>query len=512
MMKILTFSPLAVKDILLALLLLCAPVSFAQTKVYFVDYSQGADLNTGDIYAPFKTIGKALTSLGSDIGTIYLRQGTYLQTSKISLTRAGQTGNLIKLWAYQNEEPTVDFTGNTSDGFSISGSYYHLKGIRIKKAGHNGINISGNNNIIENCTTFENGNTGLHLTGATDPGPSNNLVLNCDSYRNADLPDGGNADGFSAKWTVGPGNVFRGCRAYNNSDDGWDLWMCTGSVTIDSCYAFRNGIDIWGTGIPGANGNGIKLGGNYVATPHTVKNCVSFDNAGNTGRGFDENNNMAGQTLYNCTAFRNKQDNFHFANDPLTTGKHVIKNCISYLGGKADIIKNATMENNSWQGFTITNADFQSLDTSGILVQRDPGGKLPRRNFLRLAQTSIMINAGSDVGIPFKGSAPDLGAFEYESLTGLGMPVKTSHVILGQNFPNPFSQTTNIPFTVDRPESISLKIFNNQNSLVASLVDNSMAAGNYTCHLDARNFSAGTYFCVLTSGDQIQTRKLILIK
>ena len=49
---------------------------------------------------------------------------------------------------------------------------------------------------------------------------SNNLILNCDSYNNADYVagsstyDGGNADGFAPKLDLGTGNVFRGCRAW----------------------------------------------------------------------------------------------------------------------------------------------------------------------------------------------------------------------------------------------------------------------------------------------------------
>ena len=55
---------------------------------------------------------------------------------------------------------------------------------------------------------------------------SNNLVLNCDAYNNFDPVSengtGGNVDGFgghpaSASYT---GNVFKGCRAWYNSDDG----------------------------------------------------------------------------------------------------------------------------------------------------------------------------------------------------------------------------------------------------------------------------------------------------
>jgi len=385
-------------------------------QTYYVDYANGSDSYPGTIFQPFKLISKALSTLGSNIGTIYLRAGTHYSTAKINLNKNGASGNMIKLWAYESEKPIINFAGiaTNTDGFSISGTYYHLKGLEIINATHNAINISGHNNIIENCSAHQNGNTGIHITGSTSF-PSNNIILNCDSYMNFDSPIGGNADGFSAKWNVGAGNIFRGCRAYNNSDDGWDLWMCTSTITIENCYAFRNGVDIWYTGHVSGNGNGFKLGGNNVATPHIVKNCLSFDNAGNTGRGFDENNNLAGQTLYNCTSFRNLKSNFYFNNNPLTSGLHSIVNCISYVSGLADVFKNTVAQTNSWQGFTVNNADFISLDTAGITGARNADGSLPSTDLLHLATGSDLIDAGTNVGISFNGDAPDLGYFESSS-------------------------------------------------------------------------------------------------
>jgi hypothetical protein len=70
--------------------------------------------------------------------------------------------------------------------------------------------------------------------------PNIRPTLNCDSTRNFDGPVGGNADGFSAKWSLGPGNVFSGCRSWENFDDGWGLWMGSQPVLITNCWAFRN--------------------------------------------------------------------------------------------------------------------------------------------------------------------------------------------------------------------------------------------------------------------------------
>jgi hypothetical protein len=60
----------------------------------------------------------------------------------------------------------------------------------------------------------------------------------------------------------------------------------------------------------------------------------------------------------------------------------------------------------------IKDSDFLSLDESFLTAPRQSDGSLPENNFMRLNPSSGIINAGTDIGIPFKGKAPDLGCFE----------------------------------------------------------------------------------------------------
>jgi hypothetical protein len=74
-----------------------------------------------------------------------------------------------------------------------------------------------------------------------------------------------------------------------------------------------------------------------------------------------------------------------------------------------------THENNSWDsppGINITDADFISIDSTGLSGPRRSDGSLPSLNFLKLAEGSSLIDAGINTGLPFLGKAPDLGAFE----------------------------------------------------------------------------------------------------
>ncbi|MCX6138732.1 MAG: right-handed parallel beta-helix repeat-containing protein [Ignavibacteriales bacterium] len=506
-MKFQTFS-------LIILLRFAATFSvYSQTTVFVSPI--GLDTDPGTIDQPLKTIKTALSKVGTN-GTVYLRGGLYVMgSSKLSLTQKGDSIAKIKVWAYQNEKPVLDCSTNTSDGISISGSNYYLRGIDVMKAGHNGINISGNNNIVENSVVHDNGNTGLHITGGTGappPGPSNNFILNCDAYLNYDPPIGGNADGFSAKWTLGQGNVFRGCRSWNNSDDGWDLWMGTSTVVIDSCYAFRNGWDSWHSGSFDGNGNGFKIGGNYVAAPHRVTNCVAFDNAGNGGRGFDENNNTGGQTLYNCTAFRNRGDNYHFANTVVAGQQHVIKNCVSLTGTVG--ITSGTLEANSWQGFSVTGADFFSIDTAVLSAPRDAKGTFNPGNFLHLASGSTLIDAGVNVGIPYLGKAPDLGAFEFQKPAAVNRSETFPQDFnLLRNYPNPFNPTTRLSVRPSASGHATLFVYTMLGGLLSILFDGTVQQGEeYSFSFDASRCAGGSYLAVWRDNQRMSTTKMLLVK
>jgi hypothetical protein len=69
---------------------------------------------------------------------------------------------------------------------------------------------------------------------------------------------------------------------------------------------------------------------------------------------------------------------------------------------------------NSWnlKHFTVIADDFVSIDPEGADGPRNPDGSLPDVAFIRPKPGSRLLDAGISVELPFKGSAPDLGAFE----------------------------------------------------------------------------------------------------
>jgi hypothetical protein len=95
------------------------------------------------------------------------------------------------------------------------------------------------------------------------------------------------------------------------------------------------------------------------------------------------------------------------------------------------------------------------------------------------------------------------------SEAGTVMPQRFS---LAQNYPNPFNPSTNIEFSLTKPEHVSLLIYNVNGREVIRLIDESLQEGSHSVHWDAANMPSGIYFYKLTAGTYSQTKKMVLLK
>ena len=380
-----------------------------------------------------------------------LMDGQYDFATRVVVSKSGTEGNMITIQAVNPRQAILDFRYEpyTPGGFDyvglyITGNYVHVKGLVVRYAGKSGVLLSGGGCVLENMESYGNCNTGIQLKNCT----ATNLVLNCDSHDNFDYEDsdGGNADGFADKQYTGPGNIFRGCRAWNNSDDGWDSFQRVteeDTPTIyENCVCYNNcpetydmsvhprylcGIDAeWfnscGKDLTAythsGNGNGFKLGG--AGTKHNVimRRCLAV---ANKIKGFDQNNNSGTMEIYNCTSYYNGYNyGFSVGSDYEKSPSIIIRNCISYDNRTGSDFftgtSSLTSDHNSWNtfGVSVNASDFESVDyNTYILAPRNNDGSLAETPLLRLYYTSEMINAGVAVdGIEYNGSAPDLGCFE----------------------------------------------------------------------------------------------------
>lgn len=505
------------KKLIPLFILLLFSISISQATDYYIA-TNGNSANPGTLGSPFASFQQAI-NLAQPGDNIYVRGGTYAVATTITIGPAnnGSSASPIKLWAYQNEKPILDFTTQTASGargILLTGSYWHIKGLEIAYAVDNGIKVEGNNNTIELVVTHHCGDTGIQLGfGHDTPNPNGancayNLILNCDSYLNFDIAGkGGNADGFACKMHNGKGNVFKGCRAWDNSDDGWDLFETDWPVEILNCWTWYNGyktsFDAWYLQKTGntmssfsGNGNGIKLGGNgaggsSVGT-HVVKNCISFDNnaTGRSKKGFDLNSHAGGVIVHNCTAFRNGY-NYMFETEATNGNVNEFKNNVSFehkASMEYEFTTGAIQQNNSWNlPVTETAADFQDLTQVMAKAPRQSDGSLPNNAFARLVAGSDLIDKGVDVGLPFSGAAPDLGAIEFVSPTGIKILNNVQGLSL---FPNPFTTS----FTLKAEGEFTYTIYNVQGVIMGegsgtneTLVEAPLATGVYTVLIKAGN-------------------------
>lgn len=392
---------------------------------------------TGTFASPLSfssAVGKSLVANDS----LIFMGGTYSFSSSQSFSKSGTAGKLIHYVAYKSETPIFDFRtqayNSSNRGLNLSGNYMHVKGIIVQGAGDNGFYVSGSNNFIEMCTARWNCDSGFQFKVGSD-----NYVLNCDSYENFDYETsgsiGGNADGFADKQYTNTGtNTYKGCRSWRNSDDGWDSYEKIGNTVYDSCWCYsmapasydmtnhiryttdKTYIDGFTNHIitNSGNGNGFKMGGNYTANNATAHHCIAV---GNLVKGFDQNNNNGTMTIYNCTAYNNNP-NYGYSNS--TYGTLIIKNCASLSSKSSNSFacKSVTQAYNTWNsGFSCSATDFVSVDYTQMLNARQADGSLPEMTFLHLTEKSNLLNKGTDLGFAYSGSAPDLGAFEYNNIT-----------------------------------------------------------------------------------------------
>ncbi|MGN9790042.1 carbohydrate-binding protein [Streptomyces sp. OZ13] len=293
-------------------------------------------------------------------GTIYLRGGTYRHSQTVTIPQGnnGTSGDRTELSAYPGETPVLNFSAQSEDpanrGLAVNGSYWHVKGIVVERAGDNGIFVGGSNNIFERTVTRFNRDTGLQLSRMLsstprDQWPSNNLVLSAESHDNADS-DGEDADGFAAKLTSGPGNVFRYAVAHNNIDDGWDLYTKSdtgpiGAVTIEDSLAYGNGTLSDGTQNSSGDRNGYKLGGEDIEVDHVIRRSIAYDNG---KHGFTYNRNPGTMTVSDNISIDNAERNFSF-----DAGTSVFRNnvsCRSGDGSNDKTVGNADSTNQFWTG------------------------------------------------------------------------------------------------------------------------------------------------------------------
>lgn len=300
--------------------------------------NEGTQVSPLDIYTAI-----AYAQPGQEI---ILLEGTYYLDHAITIDRGhnGTAEQRITLMAEPGKRVVIDLSNSSKGGFTLNADYWHFYGFEICNSQDNAkpILIQGNHNIIEQLKIYNNGTTGLQISGSSseiiEMWPSYNLIQSVESYNNMDS-NANDADGFAAKITAGVGNVFRYCIAHHNIDDGWDLYAKStsgsiGQVKVEYSIAYENGYlstDPNQTVV--GEGNGFKLGGESMPGNHILSHSISFNNY---AKGVTSNSGPDVQ-IYNTLSFNNGGENLSLYTSYKETN-YKLDRFISYNGGKEDNI------------------------------------------------------------------------------------------------------------------------------------------------------------------------------
>lgn len=475
----------------------------ASMEVSAKDYylAPGGTGNGMTIDKPFGDPIKAFAALKAG-DVLYVRGGTYYLSQTIKVNQTGTADKRICVFAYpgDTERPVFDFSGqprSTSTEaasyrgvmHNIGANYWHYRGLDFCHAADNGMKLEGSYCVVELCRFYGNEDTGLQQGFGKDSKGNNtrntefkygryNIIVNCDAYDNHDpWTNGGNADGFAIKLYPGPGNEFHGCRAWHNSDDGWDLYYTVFPIVVDNCWVLNNGFDK-------GNANGFKMGGckqgGTSTGAHVFKNCIAAFHA---KKGFDQNHHREGSYLINDLSFGNGI-NYGYNMEEPDYGNWVLRNCVGFAYGSQKMERNSAftiapdIDYCTWTTLDHTNpmgekassngtsysktignyaSEYEDLSYETAIGDRQENGELPLK-FGRLKAGSKLIDTATPItdfktvdahktayeyadnapqnwsvtlNIPYVGKAPDYGPYEFggnDNAYTLQMPVNDGTV------------------------------------------------------------------------------------
>jgi hypothetical protein len=162
-------------------------------------------------------------------------------------------------------------------------------------------------------------------------------------------------------------------------------------------------------------------------------------------------------------------------------------------------------------GSVVGEGNVTAADSAAVANKPDLVSGIFTYWFVEMDGSHGMHNAKYTIAILQKA----LGLYPTEVMrTDLNMP---DSYTLSQNYPNPFNPTTKISFALPQSAHARIDVYNVLGHHVATLLDETMGAGNFTVTWDGQDkngakAASGMYIYRLQAGNFSMTKKMLMVK
>jgi hypothetical protein len=403
---------------------------------------------------------------------------------------------------------------------------------------------SGNNNQYLTGLTIKNGN---HSSGAGICCMSSNSILSNLIIQDCIAQiDGGGLLLASSQVEISKVKIVS-CSAYNK---GGGMRTASSSTVAENmslinCCAsyggaiYDNNSNLCFSNIDMINNEAQEYGGAFfsISSVIDINNAIVQDNFADSIGGalythssdvvitnsiLTRNNSSIGGGIYSDNS------NYNIFNTTLYGNNNVGIYCTNQ--SEVNVINDILWQNNPQQieannaNVIIEYSDIENGYTGTGNINAYPQFINPDSLNLRFLDTSPCINTGTpdttglhlspwdlDGNPRIYDGRIDMGAYEWQGV-GVDDPDNYEEVILHQNFPNPFSTSTQISFSLPHPEKVRIQVYNLKGQLVETLLDEDKPSGEHSVELYADEMSSGIYFMKLLTKERDIVRKLVIIK
>ena len=429
-----------------------------QPNAYFVA-TNGSNSNPGTQALPWKTISKAVQTVRAG-NTVYVRGGVY--TEQVDITKSGTQEKPIRFLAYPGETPVIEGSGvnlPTWDSLlNLAGDWIVVSGFEVRNSKYMGIELSGQHDVADNVFSHDSQETGILARGDYSTVQNSRIWHSALNNFKGAQSGGGWSSGLTAARDNVDGRtdfaVLRNNTSWENWGEGVSTHEANGTIIegnishdnysaniyiSDTTNALCQGNFVYMTDDPYINAYGAHVGimmGDEVYKPSSANNTVINNIAYNNKRNFfwwqgDQGGGLVNVLIANNTFVNSTAEAGVVINRGSHQNARFIDNLIvqdgSLLIASIDSNSQLKVSNNLWSKKPSGAASGPGDVVADPMFARGAnGGTVDDANWYKLLAGSPAINKAVPLpevtrdyaGAP-RGTAPDLGAFEYLIASGM---------------------------------------------------------------------------------------------